>query len=422
MWGHSGEFMRTKQGIFALIGASCLAFGIPADDAKSAQGIRPTGLTQRQLDGSVIDFYKKWRSVYVVQGCGNGRYYVGVTADGKSVGGGTAKSTITVSEAHGYGMLISVLMADFDPSAHTVFDGMVHYFHDHPAKSGAGLMAWNQTKGCGNAREVAGDHSATDGDLDIAYALLLADKKWGSAGSLNYRKEALKVIAAIGKHEIDANSRFVRIGDWVDDTDETQYAPVTRSSDFMVSHFKTFADVTGDRAWYAVRDETYSIINRVRGKYSPQTALMPDFIIGLPTTPRPAGANFLEGPNDGAYSWNAARYPWRIAVDYLLNDDQRALAALRPLNSWIKRATHGDPANIADTYKLNGNPTANGDRDPVAFVSMFAVSASIEATNQSWLDALWKDMTARTVSDEDYYGNTLKLLAMITITGHWTQP
>jgi hypothetical protein len=109
----------------------------------------------------------------------------------------------------------------------------------------------------------------------------------------------------------------------------------------MVSHCKTFADVTGDRIWYDVRDETYSIINRVRGKYSPQTSLMPDFIVGLPSKPRPVGANFLEGPNDGAYSWNAARYPWRIAVDYLLNDDQRALAALKPLNSWIKRTTDG---------------------------------------------------------------------------------
>jgi len=414
--------MSIGKGPFTLLMTLLPAFTISADDAQSAQGIRPTGFTQQQLDQSLVDFYRKWRSVYLVQGCGSGRYYVGVTADGKAVGGGTAKSSITVSEAHGYGMLISVLMADFDPSAHAVFDGMVHYFHDHPAKSGAGLMAWNQIKGCGNAREVAGDNSATDGDLDIAYALLLADRKWGSGGNLNYRKEALKVIAAIDKHEIDADNRFVRIGDWVDDTDEIQYAPVTRSSDFMVAHFKAFAEVTGDRTWYAVQDETYSIINKVRSKYSPQAALMPDFIVGLPTTPRPAGADFLEGPNDGAYSWNASRYPWRIAVDYLLNDDQRALSALRPLNSWIKGATHGDPANIADTYKLNGNPATESGRGAMAFVSMLAVSASIEATNQSWLDALWTDMTRRTVKNEDYYGNTLKLLAMITITGHWTQP
>jgi len=414
--------MRIKQGLYTLLATLLPAFAISVSDAQSAQGIRPAGFTQQQLDQSLVDFYKQWRSVYLVQGCGSGRYYVGVAADGKAVGGGTAKSTITVSEAHGYGMLISVLMADFDPNARVAFDGMVQYFHDHPAKSDAGLMAWNQIKGCGNATEVAGDTSATDGDLDIAYALLLADKKWGSDGSVNYRKEAQQVMTAIGKHEIDAKHRFVRIGDWVDDVDEKKYAPVTRSSDFMVSHFKTFADATGDRMWYGARDQTYSIMNKVRTKYSPKTGLMPDFIVGLPSKPRPAAAEFLEGANDGNYSWNAARYPWRIAVDYLLNDDQRALAAVRPLNSWIKRATDGDPAKIADTYKLNGTPAAKSDRDAAVFVSMFAVSASIEATNQSWLDALWADMTKRTVKDEDYYGNTLKLLAMITITGHWTQP
>ena len=414
--------MRTKFRIFTLISTTLLAFSAPIDIADAAQGIRPAGLTQQQLDNSLADFYRKWRSVYLVQGCGNGRYYVGVTADAKSVGGGTAKSTITVSEAHGYGMLISVLMADFDPNARTAFDGMVRYFHDHPAKSNAGLMAWNQVKGCGNARDVAGDTSATDGDLDIAYALLLADKKWGSAGSIDYRKEALKVIAAIGKHEIDADSHFVRIGDWVDGTDEGRYAHTTRSSDFMVSHFKTFADATDDDTWHAVRDRTYSIIEAVRGKYSPQTALMPDFIIGVPTKPQPAGAGFLEGANDGAYSWNASRYPWRIALDYLLNDDPRALKALRPLNSWVQRAAKGDPAKIADTYRLDGKPAAESGVHEVAFVSMLAVSASIEAGNQKWLDALWRDMTARTVEKEDYYGNTLKLLAMITITGHWAQP
>lgn len=414
--------MKIKQGLYTLLATLLPAFGMSVSDAESAQGIRPAGFTQQQLDQSLVDFYKQWRSVYLVQGCGAGRYYVGVAADGKAVGGGTAKSSITVSEAHGYGMLISVLMADFDPNARTAFDGMVQYFHDHPAKSNPGLMAWNQIKGCGNATEVAGDTSATDGDLDIAYALLLADKKWGSNGSVNYRKEALDVIAAIRKHEINAAGRFIRIGDWVDNVDGGRYAPVTRSSDFMVSHLKSFADATGDRSWNGVRDQTYSIINKVRGKYSPQTALMPDFIVGLPTKPRPAAANFLEGANDGAYSWNAARYPWRIAVDYLLNDDQRALAAVKPINSWIKRATDGDPAKIADTYKLNGSPADKSDRDSVVFISMFAAAASIEAANQSWLDALWANMTKRTVGDEDYYGNTLKLLAMITITGHWTQP
>lgn len=414
--------MDIRSQTFAFVTSFFVALGVSTSAAQSAQAIRPTGVTQQGLDQALVDFYKKWRSVYLVQGCGNGRYYVGVAADGKAVGGGTASSTITVSEAHGYGMLISVLMADFDPNARAVFDGMVRYFRDHPAKSNPGLMAWNQVKGCGNATAVAGDTSATDGDLDIAYALLLAHKKWGSSGDFDYRQEAMKVIAAIRKHDIDADDHFVRIGDWVDDVDDGQYANTTRSSDFMVSHFKAFAEKTGDQSWYNVRDETYSIIAAIRKKYSKTTGLMPDFIVGLPAKPRPAAANFLEGPNDGAYSWNASRYPWRVAVDYLYDGDQRALAALKPLNSWVIRATGGDPAKLADTYLLNGKPASQSGRNSVAFASMLAVSASIDPVNQRWLDSLWANVTKRTVEAEDYYGNTLKLLAMITIAGHWEKP
>ena len=39
--------------------------------------------------------------------------------------------------------------------------------------------------------------SATDGDMDIAYSLLLADKQWGSDGEIDYLKQGKKVIDAI---------------------------------------------------------------------------------------------------------------------------------------------------------------------------------------------------------------------------------
>ena len=44
----------------------------------------------------------------------------------------------------------------------------------------------------------AGDGwNAIDGDLDIAMALLMADRQWGSDGRWNYRQEALDTIAAV---------------------------------------------------------------------------------------------------------------------------------------------------------------------------------------------------------------------------------
>ena len=382
--------------------------------------ISPSGLTQEALDVQLRDFYGRWKSVYLARGCGEGRVYVATSGDGKRTWGGSAGHSITVSEAHGYGMLITVMMADADPDAKALFDGMVRFFLDHPANSGPGLMAWNQVEDCSNAGEsVGGSNSATDGDLDIAHALLLADRKWGSDGTFDYRALAERSLSAILEWEIASRGDFVLIGDWVNNPDDRTYADTTRSSDFLMSDFKTFADLSGDKRWMRVRDRCHSIISSITDRFSPETGLMPDFITGLPDQPVPASAGFLEGAFDGAYSWNAARYPWRLALDYLLHGETRARDALVPLNAWIRLKTGGDPHRVASTYTLDGSAPPDQGSNDMAFVSMLAVSAMTDPANQRWLDALWADMVDTKLADEDYFGNTLKLLAMIVVTGHW---
>src|SRR4029450_6472942 len=101
------------------------------------------------------------------------------------------------------------------------------------------LMSWAQGTSCQN---VDGDNSVTDGDLDVAYALLLADKQWGSGGAIDYRAEALKVIAAIREGDLDSSGHWVLLGNWVDRSD--QHYRSTRTSDFMPGHFESFGTVT----------------------------------------------------------------------------------------------------------------------------------------------------------------------------------
>jgi hypothetical protein len=283
-----------------IAGAAPVAAETNLDRQSYAAGtIRPNHLDDATLDRQLIAFYRGWRALYVVQGCGDGRYFVKVDADHKPVGGDTAPGTITVSEAHGYGMLLTVMMAPADPEARAVFDGMLWYLKDHPAASDPALMAWNQIKGCGNAGgEIRGALSATDGDLDIAYALLLAEARWGRGGAFDYRAEADAVLAAILRREVDPESLHLMIGDWAATDGDEEIRATTRSSDFMLSHLRAFADATGDATWQAVRDRTYGIIDTVRRRSSPETGLMPDFIAGLDRDPcagagragrRPAG-------------------------------------------------------------------------------------------------------------------------------------
>jgi endo-1,4-beta-D-glucanase Y len=376
--------------------------------------------TASDREKALQSFYQEWKKLYVVQACGEGRYFVKVDADGKRVGGGTGQGTITVSEAHGYGMLLTVMMADADLNARIVFDGMIRYFHDHPAASDPGLMAWNQVADCSNATTVDGKNSATDGDLDIAYALLLAEKIWGNDGAFNYRAEAEKVLTAILDKEVSGN--VLLIGDWAKTGDGSTYAATTRASDFMVSHLKAFADATHDNRWLAIRDRIYHTIETVGSTYAPLTGLMPDFITGMPKHPKPSPPEFIEGENDGDFSWNSGRYPWRIGLDYLLYNEPRSKAALISLNAWAQSITNGDPAAFADTYKLDGTTYGGHGTNSMAFVPMLGVAAMTDRANQKWLNAIWADTTATGLGSEDYFGNTLKLLGMVVMTGHWKTP
>ncbi len=41
-------------------------------------------------------------------------------------------------------------------------------------------------------------------------------------------------------------------------------------------------------------------------------------------------------------------------------------------------------------------------------------------SNQAWLDALWDEFAQR--PPRDYYGDSIKLFAMIAVSGNWWAP
>ena len=152
-------------------------------------------------------------------------------------------------------MLITALMAGHDPEAKTIFDGMYDYFRDHGSAIDGDLMAWFQDENCDDDR---GDNSATDGDLDIAYALLLADKQWGSCGRIDYRAEALSIIESIREHDVSPSAEWTLLGDWVPGSSE-RFRKSTRTSDHMTGHFTTFESATGHADWGTLVQGSYDV-------------------------------------------------------------------------------------------------------------------------------------------------------------------
>ncbi|WP_017241882.1 glycosyl hydrolase family 8 [Streptomyces sp. SS] len=364
--------------------------------------LKPTG-SQATVDQKVVDYYNRWKAAFVRQNCGNGWYQI-ISPDADHP---------YVAEAQGYGMVVTATMAGADPDAKKIFDGLVKWKIDHPSSVNPNLLAAEQDTAC---KSVNGGDGATDGDMDVAYGLLLADKQWGSAGAYNYKDLALKHIAAIKKDELNPTTKLLKLGDWSSSGD--QYYWISRTSDWMVDHFRAFRTASGDTTWDAVRGAHQTQISRLQSTYAPGTGLLPDFVVDTNTTPKPAPGQVLEDPNDGAYWWNACRTPWRIADDAVTSGDATSLAAARKLNGWIKSKTGGDPNKIAIGYKLNGTQISSGSE--AAFFAPFAVAAMTDPGSQAWLDALWNKMLATPIDTSSYFSASIQLQVMITVSGnHW---
>ena len=373
--------------------------------------IKPNNVTQTQLDDSTRTFYERWKTRYLKNDCGPDQYYV--FDDEKS-------PIICVSEGQGYGMLITAFMAGYGSNAKTYFDGLYNFYKAHPSYINNRLMAWQQITGC-ISEPLNGLDAATDGDLDIAYGLLLADSQWGSDGAINYLQEALYIIEAILLDEINHEIWSVKLGDWAKPAEPAYYYG-TRTSDFMMDHFRVFKQIAGDTNWTKIIEKCYFLINTIQTNFSPVTGLLPDFIVDCNTTPKPAQANYLEASTDGSYSYNACRTPWRIATDYLITGDTRAKAALDKINTWIKSVTSGDPSKIRSGYRLNGSNILGTDYSAESFTCPFAVSAMVNQANQQWLNDLWTFNLSYNFDSAYYYENTLKFLSMIVISGNWWMP
>jgi len=324
-----------------------------------------------------------------------------------------------VSEGQGWAMVLS---AQF--SQQQLFDELYRYYRAHPSVNAPNLMAWKQVLRSGTMVDVGGTDSATDGDMDIAYGLLLAHKRWGSDGTVNYKGQALAVLGDILRHDVNAKYGNLTPGDWATGND----ARHTRTSDFMLSHLLAFAraDPANSRAW---RRTYRSAVAIVRQAMRPKggSPVLPDFMVRS-TSGRwvPVRGKYLETRHDGDLDYNACRTPWRVASAYVLRGKRSLLRAQRSQLRWIKKSTKGDPRRIKAGYFVNnGRPgKAYANYSDLAFTAPFAVNAMVSKRSSSaWLNRLWRSITGGQFPIvTDYFGDTIRMHALLLLSNQWDEP
>jgi hypothetical protein len=140
----------------------------------------------------------------------------------------------------------------------------------------------------------------------------------------------------------------------------------------------------------------------------------------------PVRGTWLETRNDGDFNWNACRTPWRLAMSYIVEGRTDMLASQQRTAAWIAQATGGVPANIrAGYYIANGtNGSAIVDYGDLAFTAPMAVNAMLGGpAGQAWLNSLWTSITGGDYPvTAGYYGDTIRLQVLLTVSGNWWAP
>ena len=360
------------------------------------------GITQAARDKHCTDQFNYWKTGNAP---GLGGIYPAFQGDPNRV----------VSEGIGYAMILAALFAGYDPGAQKLFDAIYNVARTHPAY-GIGepdLMEWRLNRTYGNNGSDGWGYCAPDGDFDIAYGLLMADRQWGSAGAVDYKTRAVAVISALKRHVFRRGDFTSRSGGRDD---------LTRMSDYMTGHYKAFKKATGDVFWDACGDKAFSLLTRCQSVLSP-VGLVPDFLIHMDTATPIADRDHIgdESPWSDCFFWNSCRMALRLGCDYLTTGDVRARASGSKLVDFFDKKHGGNPGLITNGYRMDGSEIYPGSGyHPDVFIATLAPAAMGEARLQTYLDAVWNESNMRRATG--YYGTELQLMSMTVAAGNWWTP
>jgi len=362
-------------------------------------GFGPTTVTKDDARAA----YDAWKTAHL-EDCSDGVWRVRWERD---------KLDATVSEGIGYGALLTVSFGD-----RSAFDGLAAYakkMHDDN-----GLMNWMRY-GCDAHRDTkysgSPDNAASDADLDLAMALLMAKCKWGDA---QYGEQATAIINATRqKMFMDVDGLHVlQPGDssWFDDLG----AGCVNYSYLAPAYYRAFAkQVPADAEfWNKAAEDTYELLAKASNS---STGLVRNW--GSVAGGQATGDCFNSYKRADSYGADAARTPWRIATDYLWFQTPKAKAWSDKLAQWVGGQ---DVTKLVEWYNLDGTPdmqAGNWDSHTAITIGPFAVGAM--TLDQPTVDKLGAELLAIPVTeggfDANYFPRMLKALSLVALTGQFTQ-
>jgi endo-1,4-beta-D-glucanase Y/4-amino-4-deoxy-L-arabinose transferase-like glycosyltransferase len=268
------------------------------------------------------------------------------------------KADQTTSEGQAYAMLRAVFMDDRE-----AFDEIWGWTQENLQPNSNSLPSWKYGQLSNGTQGVTDPSTATDADTDTALALLFAARKFDAPG---YKEEALAILTNVWEEEttmVGSDSagykRVAVAGDWArGDGTSTVARPMINPSYLSPYAYKIFAEADPEHPWDDVVDSSYEILQNIQAspELGGEAGVVPNWVALDPATgdPGPAG---LEGLPTDEFSFDASRVPWRIGLDYMWFQDDRALDVLENLT--LPREEIESEGRLFASHTLDGEPTVD---------------------------------------------------------------
>jgi endo-1,4-beta-D-glucanase Y len=297
----------------------------------------------------------------------------------------------TVSEGQAYGMLMAAAVGD-----RARFQAIWDWTRSHLEQS-SGLFAFHWQDG-----RVVDVQPATDADLDVARALLVAACRFGDG---RFRAEAAQVGRAILAHEVARAGRFqiLLAGPWAKRAGSLVFNP----SYVDPTTLDALARATGDARFSAVAAGSTAVVNQLT------RPLPPDWAIVDPRTGQAtpvAAASSTSGP--GLFSFDAPRTLVRFAEG---SSPSEARAVARAWSVFSATA----PADIVTEHQLSGAP-AGSDKSPVTLAGV--AGAAKAAGDGKAVSGLLAEAQTLNAQHPTYYGSAWVALGKLLLTSNLLQP
>lgn len=286
-------------------------------------------------------------------------------------------NNITVSEGMGYGLLFSVAIGDSKE-----FEKLWNYTKSYLDEKG--LMNWKiDSKG-----NVLGVGSATDADQDIAYALLLASKKWSN---VIYFKEASKMINAIKYNEISEKYVLLAGDKWGENH-------LFNPSYVSPSYYLEFGALsTSEKSYW--QKVSYVNLELLDKHVNEKTGLLADWINEDGT---------VEDKNN-KFGYDALRVPLRLIEFYKKTNNDIAKKILEKENDFFSNI---GSENLVAGYSVSGKPL--GKYINTEYLSSYAAISLIKEGSSFSNIIIVKLKNAKV---RGYYDCSLKTWVLLIVYG-----